>query len=33
MKESVDKIIHASLVGDNQLVTINAHNFVEVWNI
>ena len=33
MKESVDKIIHSTLVEGNTLVVINAHNFVEVWDM
>jgi energy-converting hydrogenase Eha subunit C len=33
MKESVDKIIHSSFLQNNMLVVINAHNFVEVWDM
>ena len=33
MKESVDKIIHSTFIHNNLLVVINAHNFVEVWDM
>jgi len=30
--QSIDKIIHASYIpGERELVTVNSHNFIEVW--
>jgi repressor of nif and glnA expression len=32
--QSIDKIIHASYnPGERELVTVNSHNFVEVWRV